>query len=376
MALMKNKSTLDPNASLFFSIVKAGLWEKEVQLPSNITTDYKEIFRLAREQAVLGLITAGLEHIKEGAPPKELVLTFIGEVMQIEQRNMAMNFFVGVLFKKMREAGINAVLVKGQGLAQCYERPLWRSCGDVDLFFDYRDYKEAKHFIRPLANSLEREDERKRHLGVTIDSWLVEIHGTMHTDISCKINKVNDEVQEDIFDREGVRCWRNDTIDVPLPSIDNDIIIVFTHFIDHFYGEGVGIRQICDWCRLIWTYREKIDLQLLEERLCKMGLMAEWKAFASFAVEYLGMPKVTMPFYSEEESYSRKASKICKLILETGNFGHNKDNAYRNKHSKFLGNIITFFRRFGEFARISTIFPINGPKFFFTYTLNRARAVL
>ena len=51
----------------------------------------------------------------------------------------------------MREAGIYTVLVKGQGVGQCYERPLWRSCGDVDLFFDAENYEQAKAFLSPLA---------------------------------------------------------------------------------------------------------------------------------------------------------------------------------------------------------------------------------
>ena len=69
---------------------------------------------------------------------------FIGRTVQLEQRNQAMNYFIGVLVEKMREAGIYTVLVKGQGVGQCYERPLWRSCGDVDLFFDAENYERAK----------------------------------------------------------------------------------------------------------------------------------------------------------------------------------------------------------------------------------------
>lgn len=40
-----------------------------------------------------------------------------------------MNYFIGVLTDKIKEADIGAVLMKGQGVAQCYERPLWRVAG-------------------------------------------------------------------------------------------------------------------------------------------------------------------------------------------------------------------------------------------------------
>lgn len=97
--------------------------------------------------------------------PKPMALQFIGRMMQLEQRNQAMNYFIGVLVEKMREAGIYTVLVKGQGVGQCYERPLWRSCGDVDFFLDDENYGRAKGLLRPLAASVEEECVRENAPG-------------------------------------------------------------------------------------------------------------------------------------------------------------------------------------------------------------------
>lgn len=83
---------------------------------------------------MLGLVLAGLER-SDVKPPKPVLLQWIGEVQMLEQRNQAMNYFIGVVVEKMREAGIETLLLKGQGVAQCYVRPLWRSCGDVDFLF-------------------------------------------------------------------------------------------------------------------------------------------------------------------------------------------------------------------------------------------------
>lgn len=99
-------------------------------------------------------------------------------------------------------------LVKGQGVAQCYERPLWRSCGDVDLFFDAENYERAKGFLMPLATSVEPEDQRKKHLAMTIDSWLVELHGLMSTEISERINAGVERVQSNIFAGVAYGCGR------------------------------------------------------------------------------------------------------------------------------------------------------------------------
>ena len=338
--------------------------------------DFSAILDLAEEQSVVGLVAAGVEHVTDGRPAKKDVLQFIGRVTQLEQRNQAMNYFIGVLVDKMREAGIYTVLVKGQGVAQCYERPLWRACGDVDLYLDAENYQKAKAFLTLLAEHVDGEDASRLHLGMTIDPWVVELHGTMDTEISKRINSGLAAIQRDVFENNGVRIWKNDAVDVPLPSPDNDVFIIFTHFIDHFYVGGVGLRQICDWCRLLWTYRTEIDRNLLEARLKEMGLNEEWKAFAVFAVEYLGMPVEAMPLYEKSEKYRRKARKICDLVIEIGNFGHNKDESYRAKAGRVKSFFITFWRRLKEFVRLATIFPQHAPRFFVNYVITRIKVVL
>ena len=197
----------------------------------------------------------------------------------------------------------------------------------------------------------------------------------MHTYISRRINKVNDEVHRDLFFNGNVRSWNDNGVQVFLPSANNDAIIVFNHFINHFFGEGVGLRQICDWCRLLWTYKESLNYGLLKSRIRKAGILTEWKAFASLVVDFLGMPVEAMPFYEYKLSLHRKAEKISKLMIETGNFGHNKDESYRMKYSGLTGHFITAWKRFKEFARIALIFPCNAPKFYVTYLINRFRAV-
>ena len=371
MAVSRNTNT-----DAFFSLVRSGLWEKDVQLTSYGQIDFNELYRLAEEQSVVGLIAAGIEHIVDVKLPQEAALTFVGSALQLEQRNKAMNQFIRVLIEKLRAADIYTLLVKGQGVAQCYERPFWRACGDVDLYLSKDNYNKAKAFLSPLADQVEAEDRHKLHLGMTINSWIVELHGTLYTDISNRMNAVSDEVYTDLFLNGNVRSWENGKVQVFLPNPDNDVIIIFNHFINHFYGEGIGLRQVCDWCRLLWHYKSGFNLNLLEKRIRKAGLTTEWKAFAAFAVDYLGMAEDAMPFYDKSNKYRNKADRIAKLIIETGSFGSNKDYSYKQNGTKWKVNVQTFITRMGEFRRLTTVFPMNAPRFFITYVFNRAKALL
>ena len=362
---------MDKNTIAFLALVRAGLWDQKVQLSAFEIISIKEIYRLAIEQSVVGLLAAGLEYAKDTKFPQEDVLNIVGDALQLEQRNMAMNHFISVIVEKMRKAGIYTLLVKGQGVAQCYAKPQWRASGDVDFLLSPDNYDKAKAYLTSMASTIDNEDVIKKHLGLTIGPWIVELHGALPFGLSSKVDRVINEAQNDVFYSGGVRSWVNEGTQVFLPSPNNDIIFVFTHFLHHFFIEGIGLRQICDWCRLLWTYKDSIDKNLLKKRLQEAGLDSEWCAFASLAVNYLGMPVEAMPFYKDSRSY--KGKRLMERIIKTGNMGHNNDVNYRTKQTPIISNVITFFRRFTEFLELSFVFPVDAPKFFVNYVFNRIR---
>lgn len=352
------------NSEAFFELVKAGLWEKGAKLSQFGELDYEDIMRLAEEQSVVGLVTAGLEHVVDVKVPKEEFLQFIGQTLQIEQQNKDMNAFVAKLINKLLKEEVYSILVKGQGIAQCYETPLWRASGDVDLFLNDANYEKAKKVLTPSASTVEEEYVREKHLGLTVDDWVVELHGHLYCGLSSRIERELDNVLYDTFYGGEVRSWDNNGVQVFLLKAENDAFYVFTHILQHFYKEGVGLRQICDWCRLLWKYRTELDLRLLESRIQKAGLITAWRAFGAFAVEYLGMSKEAMPFYSSEEKWKQKAAKICAYILEVGNMGHNRETSYSEKYPYLIRKACSFGRRCGDLARHARIFPLDSLRFF------------
>lgn len=308
------------------TLVRAGLWDKEVHLSQYEPIDFNYLYNLAQQQSVVGLVAAGMDHVTDVRPPKEVVLTFVGESLHWEQRNTAMNFFIGVIVDKMRNAGIQTILVKGQGIAQCYEHPLWRACGDVDFFLSKDNYIKANDYIGSLASSSKPERHYSKEVGYYLDPWLVELHGTLRTGLSARVDKTIDQVQYDMFCAESYREWMVGTTQVFLPAINDDVFLVFTHFIKHFYKEGgMSLKQVCDWCRLLWKFKNEVDIALLEQRLKQAGLKKEWKSFAALAVKYLGMPVEAIPMYDEDEKWEKKARKILSFILRGGEWHRVKD---------------------------------------------------
>ena len=368
---------LHSNTVILLELIRGGLWGTEVSLSNCEDIDYSSVMQLTEEQSVVGLVTAGLERVEDVKIPQQWSLQFIGSTLQLEQRNKSMNAFVALLISKMRAAGIYTLLVKGQAIAQCYEKPLWRACGDVDLFLSEENYAKAKELLVPLATSVEKEYEREKHLGMSIDGWVVELHGRLYCGLSSRIERELDDVLQDTFYCGNVRSWNNNGVQVFQLGVENDVFYVFTHILQHFYKEGVGLRQICDWCRLMWTNRDKMDVQKLKSRLKRAGIMSEWKAFYALASKYLGMPDLVNGFgiMVHDSRYDKKADRIMEFVLKAGNMGHNRDTTYM-KRPYLVRKSISMGRRVSDIWRHAKIFPMDSLRFSFAIMYNGVRSAI
>ena len=373
----------DNTTDAFLVLVRAGLWgEADANLNHNANDnhfegiEWEKIYKLAQEQSVVGLLAAGMEHVTGVKVPQTMALTIAGEVLQLEQRNRAMNQFVARLVADMRKAGIYTLLVKGQGIAQCYEKPLWRACGDVDLFLSEDNYEKAKAFLIPLASSVEKEYEREKHLGMTIDGWVVELHGRLYGGLSSRIERELDDIYVDTFNGGNVHSWINNGVQVFQLWVENDVFYVFTHILQHFYKEGVGLRQICDWCRLMWAYKDSLNNGLLESRIKRAGLMSEWRAFYNLASRYLGMPDLGSGLMAHDSKFDKKAERIMEFVLKAGNMGHNRDMSHFSKRPYLIRKCVSMGRRVGDLINHARIFPLDSLRFFQRIMWNGVRSAL
>ena len=383
-----NQKNYDNNRA-FFALLRAGLFPVHgegfmVHDSFFKDVDWEKIYKLSQEQSVQGVVLQGIEWFKNHNLnadldlniPQILLLQWIGEVQVIEQRNKEMNAFIADLIEKLQKNDIYALLVKGQGVAQCYEKPLWRSCGDVDLFLSDNNYEKAKKLLIPLASSVEKESEATLHLGMTINGWVVELHGKLNGYLSSRVMSLLSLIEQDTFYGGNVRTWMNGRTQVFLMKEENEILYGFIHFLNHFYKEGVGLRQICDWCRLLYTFKDSLNHGLLEQRIKRAGLMSEWKAFGALAVDYLGMPVESMPFYSDSTKWKKKARLIMDFVLKSGNMGHNRDMSHFNKYPYFIRKCVSMGRRIGDLINHARIFPLDSLRFFPRIMFNGVRSAI
>ena len=60
--------------------------------------------------------------------------------------------------------------------------------------------------------------------------------------------------------------------------------------------------------------------------------------------------------------------------MEVGNFGHNKDLSYRTRYTGMTYKIVAAWRRLKDFASLIPVFPLDAPRFFWNYMLQKVKA--
>lgn len=65
---------------LFFALLRSGLWEQRVKLLPYHLVDFDALYELADEQSVVGLLSAGLEHVEDMKITKPVALPFLKKV--------------------------------------------------------------------------------------------------------------------------------------------------------------------------------------------------------------------------------------------------------------------------------------------------------
>ena len=362
--------------SVFLALLRAGLWDRSVDLEPYLPINYRSVIVLAEEQSVPGLIAAGFDNALHVDMPEKVHKYFSRKLAFIEKRNTMMNYFIGVTVDNLREKGISTLLLKGQGIARCYSQPEWRSAGDIDFLMDGDDYEKAKAFFDPLSSSVEAEGVSVKHLGFKIEPWVVELHGTLRCGLSNSVDRKLDAIQAQMFAQGRFCKVPSGSSDVCVPPPDVDVVYVFSHILQHFYRGGIGLRQICDWCRLLWENRGGLDVPLLESRLRSMRLLTEWRAFAAYAVEYLGMDAEAVPLYDGSPVWKRKARRIQSFIMKVGNFGQKRDMSYFGSKPYLVRKAISLGQRLGDLCRHALIFPMDSLRFFPAIVFNGLRSAM
>ena len=337
--------TLEPRQEQFFSLLRSGLWGTEADASLfDASTDWMALFQIAKSQSTLALVYDGILTLpRELRPERRLFLQWSNIVAQIEEENDHLNDRLHEVFRIFQDAGLSPVLLKGQGVAQCYRQPEHRQCGDIDVFIGKRDYEKANALLRKEATSEHQENEK--HTGFHWRDVEVETHRL--------ITRLSDPWANRHFQHEVSR-WFPHGHAVPIkgqpvetPPTEFNVLFLIVHATYHLLEGGIGLRQVSDWACLLHASHATMRRPETVALLRKCGFLRAAKAFGAIAVDVLGLEANQLPF-TLSDSDRHLGEWLLQDILRGGNFGH-----YRPEGTPRSAWLQAFRRCYLELGRLA-----------------------
>ena len=265
---------------------------------------------------------------------------------------------VAEAFRRLKDAGVTPVLLKGQAYSRHYPQSSLRQCGDIDIYVGESNYYPAYEAACRFGwESKEKFVPDVKHYGCYLRNVRIELHRLAGKFPS---RSVNSRFQE--WSRRQLLSGLNSTViegeEIQLPTPVFDVVFVFMHLYLHFMNSGIGLRHICDWVMLLHAHSEVLDRQELKARLEDFRLLKAWRLFTPIAVEQLGLPETECPFYSPQ--YRKKSTKIFAFILKEGNFGkYTSDSCTRRPDGYLSGKLYSFRRHSNKMLSCLPLDPVT-----------------
>ena len=303
----------------FLTLLRSGLWNSPIDdlsfFPLN-KEEWMELYGISMAQTVEGIVYEGMLKLPtEFLPSKIFQLRWTVRVDQIERQNklMAKNLLqIAQIFYK---EDISFTLLKGLSLADLYEKPLLRSSGDIDLYFDSKkDFKRANAVIRSKKINV-----TAGALNSSIYLWEnCEIEH--HTKMMDILNPFKQGYINKLINTEKGFYRKIKIQDTTIKGISWTLAHIQTnsHILKHYLGFGIGLRQFCDVARLYKKSISEIDKVKLQAHYKKLGILDWMFMVNNMLIQYLGLSKSFLPFINHPE---QDAKWLLNDVLVAGNFG-------------------------------------------------------
>lgn len=344
-------------------MLKSALWQDEHWVENMTNVDWKELYALAKEQCLLGVIADAFRYVNDGQGFGGEKLQWLAFVIKLERKNHEMNVLIGKLFRMFSAHGLSPVLLKGQAFAANYPHPQHRQCGDIDIYFKLRSDCDkavawASRVDKVAAESTDNRREHK-HFTFSLERNVVELHYYMCLFDNEKLQQTLQTVIDEEFKANppfvvNVGVERIEAVP-PTLSVLHQLI----HISRHLLEAGIGLRQICDLALFLDKHSGEIDKARLNGYLAELELMSVAKSLGYVMVRHLGLNENKVPF-GIDDSY---ADFILKEIFEGGNFGKKKIEYRNDKCSLFrkINSIVYFYKRCKLYR---PLFPSEAKSYF------------
>ena len=305
--------------------------------------DWQRFYAFAKKQTLVGIIMEGISRLPKAVAPKQgLLMNWFMMSQNISRMNLMLNEATVGVYNKVKAAGYDCCILKGQANAAMYANPAARTPGDVDMWVD-----ASREEIRTLAQELAKEngridEESYNHIALTTNGISVELHYTPGFMANFTYNRRLQQWFRESIDAQcrNMIALPDEAGEVAAPTAAFNAVYQLYHLYHHYFYEGVGLRQVVDYyyvilnfelgvlnCRLRDEELKNCELETQNSKLKtqnslkRLGLWHFAGAMMYVLHEVLGLPEEKMIAPMDK----KRGEMLLNDILCGGNFGHHDE---------------------------------------------------
>lgn len=218
--------------------------------------DWQRFYAFAKKQTLVGIIMEGISRLPKAVAPKQgLLMNWFMMSQNIRRQNMMLNAATAEIYNKVKAAGYDCCILKGQANAAMYPHPTTRTPGDVDMWVN-----ASREEIRTLAQELAKEngridEESYNHIALTTNGISVELHYTPGFMANFTYNRRLQQWFRKSIDTQcrNMIALPDEAGEVAAPTADFNAVYQLYHLYHHYFYEGVGLRQVVDYYYVMWN---------------------------------------------------------------------------------------------------------------------------
>ena len=309
------------------------------EIPGSLKeVDWKELYAIAKKQALLGVLFHGIQRLPKAlAPEQKLLMQWMVMAEMIRKQNIRLFQDSVKVCKNFENEGFANCILKGQGNALLYPDPYMRTPGDIDIYLAGGRKRVMQYINKVCPNQV----MRYHHVDFPVMKTAIEVHFTPSY-MFFPIH--NSRMQKWFKEVMGEQC--NHRVSLPdgygeihVPQVSFNVIYILSHLYRHIFTEGIGLRQLLDYYFVLLKWHTDLtnltdsnkslpqmtlintDLDALRHKLKYLGLWKFAQAVMFVMKEVFGLSEDRMIAPMDE----REGRFLLAEIMRGGNFGQYDD---------------------------------------------------
>lgn len=304
------------------TLLKSAISQTALPLPENF--DLEQAIPQIKRHSVATMAYDGA--VRCGIPPKDPVMQqLFAYYCRILMKSEGQQRELSRIFRAFEEKQIDYMPLKGCNMKALYPKPEMRDMGDADILIRMDQYGAIQSILENLGFRSIRQTDHE--LVWQSDALYLELHKRVIPTYDADLYRYFGDGW-DLAARSEAHCY--------FMSVENEWLYLFTHFVKHYRGGGIGCRHVLD----LWVYlrcHPTLNEAWIREELQKLQLLTFYENIRRL-----------LAVWFEDEEPNEITECMTAFIFACGNWGDVEtrmlSNTIRNSRSSGRSDRMVFLR--------------------------------